>query len=127
MNNKKTWIAVVVLAVLIVAALMFWFVFKPETIDGLKEITVEVTHGDGGTNSYTFSTKKLYLYDALWEQKLIGPLVDGYFTELDGETADTQQEQWWGYTKRGEYVNYGVSECVIENGDHYEFTFNVGW
>lgn len=124
---KKTWIAVAVLLVLVVLAAACWIAFKPETVAGAKTITVEVTHKDLSINTYTFETQQLYLYDALKEQGVIGELTDGYFTELDGETADTSLEEWWGYTKSGEYVSYGVVDCAIEDGDHYEFTFNIGW
>jgi hypothetical protein len=43
----------------------------------------------------------------------------------DGETADDSQEQWWGFTKSGEYVETGVDATDIEDGDHFEFTLNV--
>ena len=127
MNNKKIWSAVIVLIVLIAAAVLCLFAFKPDTVSGSKEIAVQITHKDGSVNTYEFTTEALYLYDALAEQGLIGELVDGYFTEVDGENAQTGDQEWWGYTKFGEYVNYGVSECVIEDGDQYEFTFNIGW
>ena len=124
---KKSWVAGAALAVMIVFEVVCWTAFKPETVEGMKAITVEITHKDTAVNTYYIETEQLYLYDALVEQGLIGELVDGYFTELDGETADTLQEEWWGYTKFGEYVNYGVVDCAIEDGDHYEFTFNIGW
>lgn len=127
MNNKKTFIALTILTVLVIAAILCWFAFKPTAVDGTKIITVEITHKDGQTNSYELETQVQYLYDALSESGIIGELKDGFFTELDGETADGTNEEWWGYTKSGEYVNYGVADCVITDGDHYEFTFHVGW
>ena len=127
MKNRKTWIAVVLLVLMVAAAAVCWLAFKPTALVGEKNITVQVTHKDGVVNIYEFATNEQYLYEALREQELIGHLTDGYFTELDGETTDTSNEEWWGYTKSGEYVSYGVGQCVIEDGDHYEFTFNVGW
>ena len=82
---------------------------------------------DGSVNTYEIETEQEHLYDALAEKGLVGKLESGYFIELDGETAVTEDEEWWGYTRSGEYVNYGVGECVIKDGEHYEFTFNVGW
>ena len=127
MKNKTTWIAVIVLAVLLVAAFLCWIAFKPQTVAGVKTITVDVTHKDGSVNTYEIETEQEHLYDALAEKGLVGKLESGYFIELDGETAVTEDEEWWGYTRSGEYVNYGVGECVIKDGEHYEFTFNVGW
>ena len=127
MKNKNTVVAVIVLVVLLVAALLCWNAFKPQTVAGVKHITVDVTHRDGSVNTYELKTEQKHLYDALAENELVGELENGYFTELDGEIAVTEDEEWWGYTKSGEYVSYGVGECVIEDGDHYEFVFNVGW
>lgn len=127
MKNKTTVIAAIVLVVLLVAASLCWNTFKPESVDGVKNITVDVVHGDGSVNTFEIETEQEHLYDALAEKGIVGTLDNGYFTELDGEVAVTEEEQWWGYTKSGEYVSYGVGECVIEDGDHYEFTFNVGW
>lgn len=126
MKNKRNAV-VLVLVILILAAVTCWLVFKPETSEGVKNITVEVTHKDGTVNAYDITTDAVYLYDALREAEIVGALIDGYFTELDGEEAKTSDEEWWGYTKSGEYVSYGVADCAIEDGDHYEFTFNVGW
>ena len=125
--NKKTVISVAVLLCLVLVAGGCYFAFQPETNVGSKTITVQVTHLDGTQNTYEFATDAEYLFQALQEQKLIGELVNGYFTEFDGETANEANQEWWGYTKSGEYVSYGVSECVIADGDHYEFTLNVGW
>ena len=127
MKNKTTVIAVIVLVVLLAAALLCRSAFAPQAVSGVKNITVDVTHSDGSVNTYELETEQEHLYGALAENGLVGELQNGYFTELDGEVAETESEQWWGYTKFGEYVNYGVGECVIEDGDHYEFTFNVGW
>ena len=48
-------------------------------------------------------------------------------TTVDGETADADQEQWWGYTVNGEFAEYGVDEQPINDGDVYVFTLNVGY
>ena len=130
MKDRKMLVSIIAIVVLIAlagTAIFCWNRFRPQTIEGAKVITVEVTHKDGSVNTYDISTDAEYLYDAMCEEGIIGVLTDGYFVEVDGETADTQAQEWWGYTKSGEYVNYGASECVIADGDHYEFTFNVGW
>ena len=132
MKNKKSGIiAIVVLAALIAAALACWLIFKPKTEVGNKRIVIEVTHKDGTVREIEICTDEEYLREAM-EQ--VDGLLEGeessyglYILAVDGETADETNQEWWGYTKSGERVNYGVDSCVIADGDHYEFTINVGY
>lgn len=127
MKNKKALLAAAVLIAAVAVALTCWLLYKPQAAEGEKSITVEITHKDETVNVHEIVTNQKYLYGAMEEAGIIGELTDGYFVEVDGETADTQAQEWWGYTKSGEYVNYGAADCVISDGDHYEFTFHVGW
>ena len=46
---------------------------------------------------------------------------------VDGETADWDRDQsWWCLTKGGEWLDTGVDDTLIEDGDHYEFTYTIG-
>ncbi len=130
MKNKKIIAAVLVLVVLITVAALCWFAFGPQTAEGSKTVTVDVTHQNGQTNTFTIETDALYLGEAMKQEELLDG-TDGqfglYVLTVDGETVDENDQEWWGYTKSGEMVNYGVDTCPIEDGDHYEFTFNVGW
>ena len=130
MKNKKTILAVVVLVVLVAVALVCWKAFAPETVSGSKTITVEVTHGDGTVNTFEIHTDAEFLRGALEQENLVSGSETEYglyMLTMDGETVDEANQEWWGYTKSGEQVNYGVDTCPIADGDHYEFTFNVGW
>ena len=52
----------------------------------------------------------------------------GLFVEtVDGETADSDAQEWWCFTKGGEMLMTGVDDTVIADGEHYEVTFTVGW
>ena len=130
MKNKNALIAIVVLVLVVAIALVCWFIFKPDTVEGEKTITVEITHGDGTVNTYTIQTDAEYLRGALEQEGLVAG-EDGefglYIKTVDGETVDDGNQEWWGYTKSGEYVEYGVDQQPIADGDHYEFTFNVGY
>lgn len=126
-ENKAALIAVSVLLTLAIVFGCIWYLNRPQTVQGSKTITVEITHKDQSVNTVELSTDAEYLYDAMREYNLIGELDNGMFDTVDGETIDAANEEWWGYTKSGEYVNVGVSECVIEDGDHYEFNFNIGY
>ena len=130
MKNKKTIIAVVALALLIATAAVCWFLFAPNAVTGNKTITVDITHKDGTTNTFEIATDAEYLREALEQMSLVSG-TDGefgmYILTMDGETVDESNQEWWGYTKSGEMVNYGIDTCPITDGDHYEFTFNIGW
>jgi hypothetical protein len=130
MKNKKPLIAVLVLVVLVAVAAMCWFAFGPKAMAGSKTITVDISHKDGTTNTFTIKTDEEYLRGALEQENLIfGTDSDYgiYILTMDGETVDEANMEWWGYTKSGEQVNYGVDTCPILDGDHYEFVINVGW
>ena len=130
MKNKKALIAILVLVVLVAAAAICWFAFSPKAVGGVKTITVDVTHKDGQTNTYEIKTAEEYLRGAMEQEGLIGGNESEYglyVLTVDGETVDETNQEWWGYTKSGEMVNYGVDTCPIEDGDHYEFTLNIGW
>lgn len=130
MKNKKTLIAVIVLVVLVAAAAVCWFAFGPKATEGGKTIVVDVTHKDGQTNTFEISTDEEYLRGALEQENLIEGTESEwglYVLTVDGETANEDDQEWWGYTQSGEMVNYGVDTCPIADGDHFEFTLNVGW
>ncbi len=129
-NKKTTVIALVALAVAAAIMLTCWFAFKPETSAGAKTLTILVTHGDGSTKTFAIKTDAEYLGQALTEEALIAGDMEQYgmyIRSVDGEYADEALQQWWGYTKGGEAVNYGVDMCPIADGEQYEFTLNTGW
>ncbi len=128
-NKKTTIIAFVALAVVVAIMLTCWFMFKPETSEGGKNLTILVTHGDESTKTFNVETGAEFLGEALVAEGLIqGDVTEYglYIKTVDGETADEAIQQWWGYTKGGEAVNYGVDMCPIADGEQYEFTLNTG-
>lgn len=130
MKNKKTIVAVIVLVALLAVAAICWFAFAPQSVAGAKTITVDVTHKNGTVNTFEISTDAEFLRGAMEEKGIIGGTESEYglyVLTVDGETVNEANQEWWGYTKSGEQVNYGVDTCPIADGDHYEFTLNVGW
>ena len=129
-KKKKTIIMAAALAVFIIAVVIAWAVIKPGAVQGSKRITVEVDHLEGKDGSFIILTDEEYLRGALEQEKLVGGEESAYglfVTTVDGETADADQEQWWGYTVNGEFAEYGVDEQPINDGDVYVFTLNVGY
>lgn len=94
-----------------------------------KNITIVVTHKDGTVNEQTSDTTAKNLIDALTEMELVDPDNgdDGYYTTVDGETADTTKEEWWCLTIDGESAITGFDDTPVEGGKSYELTFTVGW
>ena len=130
MKNKKNIIILVVLAILVCTAAACWFLFRPEAAEGSKTVTVTVTHKNGDTNEFVIHTDAEYLRGAMEEKDLVAGEESQYglyMLTVDGETVDESNQEWWGYTKSGEQVNYGIDSCPIADGDHFEFTFHVGW
>ena len=130
-KSKKTGIVlIVVLAVLIAGAYLAYHFLSPNTIAGAKTITVSIDHLNGDDRTITIKTDAGYLRGALEQEKLISGENSQYgffITVMDGEAADESRQQWWGYTKSGEYVDTGVDQTPIYDGDSFEFTLHEGY
>ena len=129
--KKKQLVAILGFLVVIVFVFLIRFFNRPEPHPGLKEITLDVFHGDGTSASFNISTSSDNLRGALeqidglfaGEDSVYGLMV---FT-VDGETANWDRDQsWWCLTKGGEWLDTGVDDTLIEDGDHYEFTYTIG-
>ena len=79
---------------------------------------------------FPYDTDAAYLGELLEADGLISG-EDGQFglfiTEVDGETADDQAQEWWCITKGGEMVNTSVDTTPIEDGDEFELTLKEGY
>ena len=129
MASKKTKIiSGVVLALLVVAAVLALIFLRPDANPGSKGIVFQVTHSDGTVVNFDIRTDSENLRGALEQRELIageeGP-YGLYVTEIDGETADDGQRQWWCFTKDGEMLNTGVDDTMIADGEHYEAFIDV--
>ena len=58
MKNKKTILAVVAMVLVIGLMVGVYLFTRPATVQGGKEITVEVVHGDGSSKTFTFMSCK---------------------------------------------------------------------
>ncbi|MBR3239186.1 MAG: DUF4430 domain-containing protein [Oscillospiraceae bacterium] len=98
--------------------------------DLMVTITFLVVHGDGSQKEFVINTEGFTLREALEQENLIEG-TEGqwglYVLTVDGETVDEAQQQWWCLTKNGEMSMTGVDDTIISDGDHYEFTFTIGW
>lgn len=130
-NRKRILIAVGVL-LLAAAMIVAFMAFSKKPVEGSKTIEISITHKDGTTKELTLHTDAEYLLDAIKEEDedLIQGEVGQYglfITAIDGYTADSTNQEWWGYTKSGQYVETGVELTPIYDGDSFEFKLNVGY
>lgn len=131
---KKNYLyGIAAAAVFCALAFGLWRVWQsslPETAEGEKTVTVEVTHGDGSTAEFTYQTNLEYLGELLAQEGLISgtPGDYGLFVEtVDGETVDYARDQsWWRLTQNGQDVTTGADAVVLRDGDRYGWFYTSG-
>lgn len=132
--SKKAKSILVAVGVLLLAAAMIaaFFAFSKKPVEGSKTVAISITHKDGTEKKFTLHTDAKYLLDAIKEYD--EDLLQGeqaqyglYIKTIDGYTCNETAQEWWGYTKSGEYVETGVELTPIYDGDSYEFKLNVGY
>ncbi|MDR0292948.1 MAG: DUF4430 domain-containing protein [Oscillospiraceae bacterium] len=131
--KKQRKLIIAAVAVLLCLAVIFtavWLLTKQKPVEGEKDLHIDVVVGSETVRTLDFHTDALYLRQALEEQNLIG----GEETSLglkvmtvNGRTADESKQEWWCITKGGEWLNAGVDETPVEDGDRFELTLTVGW
>ncbi len=130
-KNRSILIAVAVLLVLVIGILAVYSLNRPAAVQGAKTVTLKVIHADGSEKTVVMHTDAENLMDALLEQE---GLVEGegegssfYVTTVDGETADWGKDQsFWAFTRDGEWMDTGAHDTLIQDGDHFEFTYTTG-
>lgn len=128
--NKKRGTSLLAAALFIVLLLVLHTVsgkFALQTSDGEKHITVEVTHSDGSSQSFTYHTDAEYLGEVLTEEGLISGTESAYglFVDtVDGETA--ANGDWWYLLYNGEEAPSGVDTLPVQDGDAFAWEYTVG-
>ncbi len=129
-NKKAGLLALLVLAVLVAGAYATYHFLMPKAMEGDKTITIVIDHKVGEDKTLTIKTDADYLRGALEQEELVEGTDSDFglwVTAIDGEKADEAKQQWWGYTKSGAYVETGVDQTPIKDGDSFEFTLNEGY
>lgn len=86
-------------------------------------ITVDIVK-DGETKNLIIQTDEKYLANALAEAGVIEYKEDGFYTTVNGITADYNKDgAWWCVTKSGEMTMVGMNELELSNGDKYEIIY----
>ena len=98
---------------------------ETETNGGQKTFTFEVVPMEGESKSFTITTDKSIVGDALLDEKLIegeqGP-YGLYVKKVNGITADYDVDgTYWAFYINGDYAMTGVDATEIEDGAAYSF------
>ena len=124
--KKQGIIVGVVLAVLIIAIALAYYMFAAKPEEGAKSIKIDIVHVDGTAKNLEFSTDAEYLLDALKEQVEVEH--DGAWVKaVDGYAAIEANQEWWGYTINGNFGQTGMDQAVVKDGDSFEIICNVGY
>ncbi len=130
MKNNKSKIAItVVLILVLILSLCVYLKFKPQTTDGTKHITFTVVT-ESESKEFDIETTAQYLSTALEENGLLEGYEGDYglfVTAVNSVVANSENEEWWCFTKGGEIVMTGVDSTPISDGDKFEATLKVGY
>ena len=128
--NRKIGVLAAILVILCIGAGILFHTNKPQTTAGAKEVDIIVIHADKTENMFTYQTDAEYLAEVLLEAGLAEGEQSSYglfIQTVDGETADSSNQEWWCITKSGEQVNNGADTLPIADGDQFELTLMEGY
>ena len=133
-NNKKSIIiGAVALVALIAIFVGVYFVNKPATSTGSKNIVIEVKGNDKEVKTYELSTDAEYLRHAMDElsEKGVGFSYSGNDSDygimveyVNEERADyTQDGAYWALYVNGEFGQYLADTQPVADGDTYTWAY----
>ena len=128
MKNKKI-IGIVVAVLLVVAMASAYFAFGEKSVEGQKQITIEVVAEDATSTVYEVDTDAEYLLGAMEDAEgLTFEGEDGPYgmsiSTVNGVRADyTLDGAYWAFFVGEEYCNYGVSSQPISDGETYKIVY----
>lgn len=130
MKNKKTWIAVIAVALVIVLALVASFALKPKGSDGTKNITVTVVHKDASEKVFTYATDEEFLGAVLVAEGLVEGDDSDFglmITSVDGEEASWDADQsYWALYIGEDYATTGADSTPVNDGDSFKLVYTIG-
>ncbi|MBR2496092.1 MAG: DUF4430 domain-containing protein [Clostridia bacterium] len=132
--NKKTLIALLVIAVLLTLLMVVYFAFvNGNANQDLKEITVIVQIDE--EKSYTVKTEGAFAIDALIELKeqknsnftfeFETGEFGAYITSVNGKMADSLKNEYFAFYLNGEYAALGISEQAVLDGDQIKLVLET--
>ena len=130
--KKTTKLTLALLALLALIGLFagLYLSSRPETVSGMKSITVAVIHSDKSEKTFAYQTEKEYLGELLLSQGLIkgdsGP-YGLYITEVDGEVADySTNKSYWALFEGESYAAQGADTTPLTDGARFSLVYTIG-
>ncbi len=125
-KNKKTLIAVVAFVLAIALAGGIWFITRPEASAGEKTFTLTISYKDGTKDVKTITAEQEYLGEVMAAEGIIEYREDGFYTTVNGITADFNVDGgWWAVFVGGESSNLGINQIPVTDGGEYEVRYTT--
>ena len=131
MKNKKLLVALIAFVAVIALVAGIWFATRPEApetpdTDTLK-FTVIVVHADGAEKTFNYETEGGNLGPVLVEKGLVEAADGGFYTTVDGVTADWNVDQsYWSLYVGQEPAMQGADTTPIADGDSFRLVYTIG-
>lgn len=128
MKNKKL---LIIPAIIIVVLVAIFFIAKPGTNAGNKDITITVVDNEDNSIEYEVSTDAEYLRQAMEEAEGLSFSGDEsdfglMVLEVNGVTADFNVDgSYWAFYVNGEYCEYGVDSQPVADGDEFSIEYTA--
>ena len=121
---------VIAVAVVIILALSMVFVyvnFGEQTVQGSKNVTIEVVSQSKESVKYTVNTDSLYLKEVMEEADgLEFTITDGMIITVNGELAEYNTNgAYWALFVNGEYGSYGAEKQPVNDGDVFGIVYTA--
>jgi len=130
MKNKKVWLGLLALVIVMGMMLWLWTGSQERGMEGTKEITVTIIHGDGREKVVSVETTAEYLSQVLLSEGLAEGTEGPYGLEIhtvDGETASWEENQsYWALYIGEEYATTGADGIVLTDGGEYRLEYTLG-
>ncbi len=129
-QNAKLTLALLALLAVVGLFAGLYLTSRPDTVSGVKSVTVTVAHADGSEKFFHYQTDMNYLGALLLSEGLIkgdpGP-YGLYITEVDGEVADyLENKSYWALFDGDDYAAQGADLTVLEDGDVFKLVYTRG-
>jgi hypothetical protein len=127
MNNKKIWIALGALIVVVALLVGVFFLTRPQAQRGSKHFTITVVHSDGTEKTFECYTDEEYLDKVLLAEGIITGHEDIYglvIDSVDGEEAIWDRDHaFWALYIGDTQASVGISQVPVEDGASYKLNY----